>query len=81
MKFYKIYTRYKNEKAVFHGTIDFRSEFDANAYAYSKAIDVFSQHSYEELELLTYEDYINALFTYVDFWIEEEGVEPNEQVL
>ena len=66
---FKIYTKYLDQKPVYHGTFETPDETAANLYAYKKACDVFSQHE-TEIEMSTFEDYHEALFSTVDFWIE-----------
>ena len=67
---YRIYTKYLDKEPTCYGTLDFGDEFRATTYAYFAARDVFSQHATEE-KFQTYEDYHDALFSAVEFWVEE----------
>lgn len=67
---YRVYTKYLDEEPTCYGTLDFGDEFRATTYAYFAARDVFSQHETKE-KFQTYEDYHDALFSAVEFWIEE----------
>ena len=66
---YTIYTRYLNEEPVCHGTIEFKNSNEATIYAYHRACDVFSQHADDE-GLASFEEFHDALFSTVEFWIE-----------
>lgn len=66
---YTIYTRYLNQEPVCHGTIERNDEMTATIYAYHCAQDVFSQHETDAI-MSTFEEYHDALFSTVEFWIE-----------
>ena len=66
---FTIYTKFLNEPTICHGAIECDSEFDATIYAYRCAMDIFSQHGYED-RYDSYESYHEALFDHVEFWIE-----------
>lgn len=67
---FKVYTKYLNEPAQYHGIIETDSEFKATLYAYECAKNVFSQHEYDK-EMDSFEDYHDALFSTVNFWVED----------
>ena len=67
---FKVYTQYLNEPALYHGTIEADNEFKATLYAYECAKNIFSQHEYDEA-ISSFEDYHDALFSTVNFWVED----------
>lgn len=66
---FTIYTRYLNEKEVCHGTIECNDQNEAMMYAYKMACNVFSQHESDAV-MSSFEDFHEALFSTVSFWIE-----------
>lgn len=66
---YTIYTRYLDQEAVCHGTIECPSEHEATMYAYKCACDIFSQHANDKV-MSSFEDFHEALFSTVEFWVE-----------
>ena len=66
---FTIYTKYLDENPISHGTIECPTENDAMMYAYKMACDVFSQHATDDV-ISSFEDFHDALFSTVEFWIE-----------
>ena len=66
---YTIYTRYLDHEPVCHGTIECNDEMMATIYAYHCAQNIFSHHEYDEA-MSSFEEYHDALFSTVEFWIE-----------
>lgn len=66
---FTIYTKFLDEEPICHGTIEFNDPNEAMMYAYEMACDVFSQHE-NDVIMSTFEEYHEALFSTVSFWIE-----------